>query len=125
MRGIGGDVEAAVMDVIWSAVKPMTVSDVCTAINDSRPAPLARTTVLTVLSNLAKKGLLDQHQDGPAYRYTAALPRERYTAELMAHALDETDDRAAALMYFVEHLDAAERDELRRMSRQRRGRGRR
>ena len=117
MRGIGGDVEASVMQVMWSATAAMTVSEVCTAVNTTRPKPLARTTVLTVLTNLAKKGLLDRHPDGSAYRYTAAVPRERYTAELMSQALDSTDDRTAALMYFVEHLDAAERQELLRISR--------
>ena len=117
MRGIGGDVEASVMQVMWSATAAMTVSEVCAAVNTTRSKPLARTTVLTVLTNLAKKGLLDRYPDASAYRYTAAVPRERYTAELMSQALDSTDDRTAALMYFVEHLDAAERQELLRVSR--------
>lgn len=117
VRGIGGDVEAAVMAVMWSATTPLTVSEACAEVNSRRPTPLARTTVLTVLTNLARKGLLEQHQDGPAYKYTAAVPREQYTAELMSQALEGTDDRAAALLYFVEHLDQEERDALRRIAR--------
>ena len=123
VRGIGGDVEAAVMDIAWSASKPLTVVEMWTALNaqpDRRE--LARTTVLTVMTNLAKKGLLTRHGTGRAHSYTAAVPRGQYTAELMTQALHSTDDRTAALLHFAEQLDDDERQALLAMARRRRRR---
>ena len=121
VRSIGGDVEAAVMDVAWSATEPLTVVDMWAALN-AQPGrkKLARTTVLTVMRNLAQKGLLVRHGTGRAHSYTAAIPRGQYTAELMTQALHSTDDRGAALLHFAEQLDDDERQALLALVRRRR-----
>lgn len=47
-----GDLERAVMDVLWEQTEPMTVREVGRALADR---DLAHTTVMTVLDRLAKK----------------------------------------------------------------------
>jgi predicted transcriptional regulator len=49
-----GDLEAAIMDVIWAAEKPLRVREVADELNRGRP--LAFTTVQTVIENLFREG---------------------------------------------------------------------
>jgi predicted transcriptional regulator len=98
-----GDLEAAVMDVLWDAPGPLLVRDVVDSIRPERG--LAYTTVMTVLDNLHRKGWLDRSRDGRAWRYEPRLNRQSYTAMLMREALAVSDDRAGALARFVEQID--------------------
>ncbi len=50
-----GDLEAAIMDVMWAA-RPLRVQEVAAALHRERP--LAFNTVQTVLENLFRKGWL-------------------------------------------------------------------
>lgn len=125
MRGIGGEVEAAVMAAVWDDGRSMTVREVLDVLNArAGHKTLAYTTVLTVMGNLAKKRMLDQHTDGRAYRYTASVTREQHTADVMNEALRGTTDRTAALRHFAAQLDPDERnallDHARRLRRRRR-----
>lgn len=113
------------MAVVWGGNAPVTVREVLDKLNgQSGRKALAYTTVLTVMGNLARKGMLEQHTDGRAYRYSPAIPPEAYTAEIMNDALSAANDRTAALVYFAAQLDAAERnallDQARRLRRRRR-----
>jgi len=67
-----GDLEAAIMDVVWAAgtpagERPVRVREVSERLNRERP--LAFNTVQTVMENLFRKGSLDRHKDSRAYRY--------------------------------------------------------
>ncbi len=53
MRGLG-ELESAVMDVLWSMPGPLRVRDVLDELAPGRT--LAYTTVMTVLDNLHRKG---------------------------------------------------------------------
>jgi predicted transcriptional regulator len=57
-----GPLEAEVMAVLWNAEAPVPVREVVHRLNTGRAAPLAYTTVMTVLSRLAGKGILVRHQ---------------------------------------------------------------
>lgn len=105
MRGLG-DLEAAVMDRLWSAEGPVLVRDVLDDLNRDRA--LAYTTVMTVMDNLFKKGYLVRERDGRAYTYSPAQTREEHTAALMESALSSGGDRVAALLHFVDQIDDAE-----------------
>lgn len=107
-----GDLEAAVMDEVWSAGHPVRVRDVLSVINQRRP--LAYTTVQTVMEVLYRKGWLSRCKAGRANIYAATGTREDYIAGLLGEALTETDDRPAALMRFFERMDATQARELRR-----------
>ncbi|MQA80235.1 MAG: BlaI/MecI/CopY family transcriptional regulator [Streptosporangiales bacterium] len=107
-----GDLEAAIMDRIWSADQPLRVREVLEQLQPERP--LAYTTVLTVTEILYRKGWLQREKDGRAFRYWPTATRAEYAAGLMDEALAEGDDRVATLMRFTEGLDSGELDDLRR-----------
>lgn len=105
-----GELEAAIMDAFWSTGTSKVVRDVVAELAPSRP--LAYTTVMTVTENLYRKGWLNRERDGRAWRYSAALTREAYTAQAMTDALAGSDDRAGALARFVEEIDAEDAQAL-------------
>ena len=58
MTGLGS-LERAVMDVLWSAGAAMSVHDLVEELHDREPA---YTTVLTVVTNLHKKGFVGREK---------------------------------------------------------------
>lgn len=64
-----GPLEAEVMEAVWAARAPVTVREVLARLNDSRGNQLAYTTVMTVMSRLAEKGILTRKQEGRGYVY--------------------------------------------------------
>ncbi len=106
-----GELERAIMDVLWETPEPLTVRQVSGQLT---ARDLAHTTVMTVLDRLAKKGFARRERDGRAWRYRAAETREAYVTELMLNALDQTGDRQAALARFVRSVSGAEARALRR-----------
>ena len=101
-----GDLEATVMDLLWSVGRPLLVREVVDLMRPERA--LAYTTVMTVMDNLHRKQWLDRRRDGRAWRYEPVLTREDYTARLMHEALAVSDDRAGVLARFVEGIDPAD-----------------
>src|SRR3954453_2769371 len=97
-----GDLEAAIMDRLWTEQRPMLVRDVVDAL--ARERQLAYTTVMTVMDILHRKGWLQRERDGRAWRYQATGTRAEYTAELMRQALSTSDDRSTALAQFVAQM---------------------
>ncbi len=106
-----GDLEAAVMDVMWAAEAPVRVRQVADQLNRDRP--LAFNTVQTVMENLYRKGWLSRQKAGRAHWYVPVRSREDYVASLMAEALAVADDRAATLVRLLEDMDPAEIAQLR------------
>jgi predicted transcriptional regulator len=98
-----GDLEASVMDVLWTAQRPLLVRDVVELMRPERT--LAYTTIMTVLDNLHRKGWVDREREGRAWRYEPRLDRQAYTALLMQEALVVSDDRVGVLARFVEQMD--------------------
>ncbi len=109
-----GDLERAVMERLWSAPEPQTVRQVHAGLTGRH---LAYTTIMTVLRRLATKHLVVQYRDDRAYRYAPAHSREDLVAELMLDALrqaaDDSANRAAAILHFVELVGAEEACALR------------
>jgi predicted transcriptional regulator len=105
-----GELERAVMEILWSAGEPVTARAVQEALGTR---DLATTTVLTVLGRLERKGLVTRARVGRAHHYRAVASREDHVAELMTDALDAAPDRGAALARFLGSIPAAERAALR------------
>lgn len=126
-----GDLERAVMDVLWEHSSPpsprgrveggpipgrsMTVHAMCDAL---AARSLAYNTVMTTLDRLHKKGLLEREKDGHAFVYRPRVTREAYERHLVAAILEDlpTASRDALLSGFLdfaalddEALDALER----------------
>jgi predicted transcriptional regulator len=106
-----GDLEAAIMDVVWAAAAPVRVREVAEQLNRDRP--LAFNTVQTVMENLYRKGWLERRKDGRAYFYVAARSREDYADGLLAEALSAAPDPAATLVRLVGDLEPGEAARLR------------
>ncbi|QWF81225.1 BlaI/MecI/CopY family transcriptional regulator [Amycolatopsis sp. CA-230715] len=106
-----GELERAVMDALWDRGEPATVRVVHA---DLAERDLAYTTVMTVLTRLADKGLVRRERDGRAWRYVPAAKREDYIAELMLEALALTGDRGPALVRFANSVSTDEAEALRR-----------
>lgn len=105
-----GELEAVVMDRLWSHNRPMLVREVLEDISAERP--LAYTTVMTVLDKLHRKGWLRRQPEGRAYRYEPVQSRDAYSADLMRDALAASTDQRAALVHFVDQMSAAEAEAL-------------
>src|SRR5271165_541749 len=100
-----GDLERAIMEVLWETDSSLTVRQVSNGLTQRN---LAHTTVMTVLDRLAKKGFARRERDGRAWRYRPAATREAYVTELMLTALEQTGDRDAALARFAQSVSGAE-----------------
>ena len=64
-----GDLELKVMAILWTSRTPLGVAGVSERLQGERL--LAYTTVMTVLVNLFKKGVVDRAKQGKAYLYWA------------------------------------------------------
>jgi len=108
-----GPLEAEVMGVLWRAGEPTSVREVVDRLNAGRESPLAYTTVMTVLTRLAGKGVLAREARGRGFVYTPAVAD---TADIAVRGvLAEFGD--AALARFVDRveLDSGLRARLRRL----------
>ncbi len=66
-----GSLEADILAIVWDLDRT-TVRDVYETLRQRRK--IAYTTVMTVMNNLVKKGLLTQDKQRVAYVYTPAMP---------------------------------------------------
>ncbi|MDJ0341047.1 BlaI/MecI/CopY family transcriptional regulator [Streptomyces sp. H10-C2] len=110
-----GDLEAAIMDAVWEAGKPLRVREVLERL-ERDPVP-AYNTVHTVTEILYRKGWLSKEPEGRAFRYGATASRESYVAGLMGEAMAVAGDRTATLARFVEDMHPGEAEELARLLR--------
>ena len=78
-----GELEQAVMDILWNRPDPLSVRDVHELLAHERD--LAYTTVMTVLDRLSKKGFVVRYLDGRAWLYRPANTR---AAQIAAEMLD-------------------------------------
>lgn len=101
------------MGVLWQADAALPVREVLAALNRDRESPLAYTTVMTVLSRLAERGIARRERDGRGYAYSPAAgsPVEIAVQRLLA------DHGDAALASLVDQVGGDEqlRARLRRL----------
>ncbi|MCI2420644.1 BlaI/MecI/CopY family transcriptional regulator [Saccharopolyspora sp. K220] len=116
MQGLG-DLEGAVMDVLWQADEAMSVRAVLTELNATRN--LAYTTVMTVLDNLHRKGWVERELQNRAYQYTPVEGREEATARALRELLDSSGAPEAVLLHFAKSMSDDETAAVRRGLRRR------
>lgn len=117
MHGLG-ELESAVMDVLWHAAGPLRVRDVLERLDTGKQ--LAYTTVMTVLDNLHRKRWVEREQHGRAYHYQPTFSREEAAVRALREVLDSSGDPNAVLMHFVASTSAEESDALRKALRRKR-----
>jgi len=114
-----GPLEARIMEVLWRR-GPSTVRDVFNALVVEGDLEIAYTTIMTVMGNLANKGLLELTRAGRAYVYTPSMTHGEFVRSQVRAVLDTLLDSFTepTLSYFVERLsegDAAQLTELERL----------
>ena len=110
-RRAAGELEATVLAVLLEAGSALSPGEVRERIGGS----LAYTTVVTILSRLHAKGVLDRHKAGRAYLYTPVADQPGLAARRMARVLDSEADREAVLARFVSALSDSDEELLRKM----------
>lgn len=110
-----GELESAVLGVLWAAGTRLSVREVQEALNQ-KGGP-AYTTVMTVLDRMHDKKLVAREKAGKAFCYWPALTREAYLGEQAARMLTELDVpvQPGVLMAFLdsaEHADPKVLDQL-------------
>ncbi len=110
MSGLG-ELEAAVMQVLWDAAEPRSVREVLDSLNEERS--LAYTTILTVLDNLHRKGWVVRDKIGRAFLYRARETRDQAAARALRVILDGAGDPAAVLLHFARTVTPGESEALR------------
>jgi predicted transcriptional regulator len=106
-----GELEAVVLDVLQRAGSALSPGEVRERIGGD----LAYTTVVTILSRLQAKGVLDRRKSGRSYRYVPVADSPGLAALRMARVLDEEADREAVLSRFVSSLPKGDEELLRKL----------
>ena len=106
-----GELAGEVLAILQSAGEPLSPTDV----RERLGGDLAYTTVVTILSRLHAKGVLDRERDGRAFRYSPVADEPGLAARRMASVLAAESDREAVLARFVSGLSDEDEQALRRM----------
>jgi len=106
-----GELEMAIMDVMWAANSPYVVREVRERLRYGRP--VAYTTVMTVMDILYRKGVLERAKHGRAWRYWPVEQREEHDARVMTEVLRSGGDEAVTMRHFLERVSEDELDRLR------------
>ncbi len=110
-RRAAGELEGAVLGVLHAAGEPLSPGTVRERLGDG----LAYTTVVTILSRLHAKGVLERARAGRAYLYAPVADEPGLAARRMATVLAAEPDREAVLARFVSGLSESDEQMLRRM----------
>jgi predicted transcriptional regulator len=97
-----GDLEGEVLELLWLAADWLSGREVWERLGDESRA---YTTVMTILSRLVDKGLVERQARGRGHVYRAAGDRDELTARAISSLLAATADPRVALAHFVEALD--------------------
>jgi predicted transcriptional regulator len=111
-----GPLETEIMQILWEEDRS-TVKKVHRKLALQRE--IAYTTVMTTMSRLAEKGVLNRHREGLAYVYTPAITEEDFVTMVVQQVLDGLlDDYSdTAIDYMVDYLAKHNPSELRRLQR--------
>ena len=105
-----GTLEAEVMDVLRAAAAPLSPGEV----RERLPEDLSYSTVVTIVSRLHAKGLLERERTGRAFAYRPVDDASR-AASQMSQALQAGSDHGAVLSRFVSGLSGRDARLLRRL----------
>ncbi|CAN5235812.1 BlaI/MecI/CopY family transcriptional regulator [soil metagenome] len=118
LAGLLGPLETDVMETVWQ-LGETTVRDVHAQLAQRRD--LAYTTIMTTMTRLAAKGLLDRDTTGLAHRYRPTVSRDQYAQSTVASVVDWLVDSfpEPAMSYFVDVIDDGSDPEMLRALRTR------
>ena len=112
------DLEADIMDVVWSrAWESFSVRDVLEELRKSRS--IAYTTVMTTLSRLFDKGLLEREMEGRRYMYSPVADRDEFQARVALEVMSSLPDggREVAMSMLIDQMSREDTGALARLER--------
>src|SRR5262245_19275209 len=117
-----GPLETEIMQIIWRDDRS-TVKKVHRKLSQNRASEnrdIAYTTVMTTMSRLAEKGVLNRHREGLAYVYTPAIKEEEFVTMVVQQVLDGLldDYSETAIDYMVDYLARRNHSELKRLQKE-------
>lgn len=106
-----GDLEADVMKIVWKD-QSVTVRDVYEKLRLEKK--LAYTTVMTIMTRLAEKGLLNKEPQGNAYIYSPTVSEADFAKMVVSEVLDGLLEEFAepAISHMVDKLGAEDEEKL-------------
>ena len=113
-----GELETEIMEIVWQAEKPISVSDVVGVLSKKRA--IAYTTVMTIMGRLVDKAILVRKIKGPSYQYLPKVSRENFIAKSV-HSIFTTAVSTLgqeAVTHFVKEIqkvNSKKREELSKM----------
>ncbi|NWF78841.1 MAG: BlaI/MecI/CopY family transcriptional regulator [Chloroflexi bacterium] len=109
-----GPLETEIMQILWQEDRS-TVKKVHRRLSQQRE--IAYTTVMTTMSRLAEKGVLNRQREGLAYVYSPAISEEDFVQLVVRQVLDGLlDDYSdTAIDYMVDYLARNNPAELQRL----------
>lgn len=112
------DLEADIMDVVWSrGWEAFSVRDVLEELLETRS--IAYTTVMTTVSRLFDKGLLEREMDGRRYMYSPVVGRDEFQARVALEVMTSLPDagREVAMSMLIDEMSRADDGALDRLER--------
>ena len=102
-----GPLEADVINAVWLAGVPVTVTDVMQLLNQRRKA-LAYSTIKTILTNLAHKGYLSKRANGRANTFAAKQTKQQFERDVVDGVVSSLlrDYRNPLLAHLADELSA-------------------
>ncbi len=97
-----GRLESEVLDRLWQVTTPVSGRELAPMLS---PPERAYTTVMTILSRLMAKGLVERELIDGTYRYRAAGTPEELAAQAIERLVASVTDRGAVLAHFVERIE--------------------
>jgi predicted transcriptional regulator len=111
-----GELESEVLAALWAADRPLSTAEVQHEVDTE----LAYNTVLTILTRLYEKGVVNRSADGRRHRYEPVKGAEELAAEQMQALLSRGPDRRGVLQRFATSLTEEDAEALRVILRRRR-----
>ncbi|UMZ74579.1 BlaI/MecI/CopY family transcriptional regulator [Natranaerofaba carboxydovora] len=114
LRKILGDLEAEILEKVWEK-EPVTVRTIYEDISVNKK--IAYTTVMTVMTRLAKKGLLKQQKEGNAYIYTSIWKKDELLSYVVGKVMDGLfeDFEDVAVSKFIEKYKDEDEHKLKKL----------
>lgn len=98
------ELENLVLDTLWDSGTPLSSTQILNKV--AAQGQVALTTVLTVLSRLADKGMVTKLTDNSrSLKFVATQSREKHAATSLLAILENAQNPALALNFFAEGLN--------------------
>lgn len=104
-----GPLEADIMQVIWKQQK-VTVQDVYDSLSAERS--IAYNTVMTVMTRLAQKGILERQKQGRAYLYVPTTSKSDVAKGMLQYIVDKIfgGSRAPVFSHLLEDKNLSQEE---------------